>query len=144
MSACRVCSHEKRKDIDRWVLVGRQIEETAEKFKISRSALYWHLRRHLPWKSRKAKPGVTPKEKLADLDFELRRLQALAECGERISGALRAVTARRNLLELEIRMNGGLDPIHKKLLLATKPPEGDFKVEFIDGRPRTVPVGAEP
>ena len=82
-------------------------------------------------------------EKLADLEFECRRLQALAEAGEDIGRAINAVTARRQVLELEMRTTGKLDATHSKLMMATRAPEGDYEVEFVGGRAKTKKVGAE-
>lgn len=142
MAQCSICSHKEAREINRRVLTGRQIKETAKEFKINRGTLYSHMRNHLPWRSSRAKPGVTIAEKLADLEFELRRLQILGECGEKIGPAIQAVTARRNLLELEARMAGKLDATHQKLLRGSQPIEGDYEVVFENGRPRTVKVEA--
>jgi hypothetical protein len=78
------------------------------------------------------------KEQLEDLKFELRRLQVLGECGESVTGAIAAVNARRQVLELEARLSGLLDAHHKKLILNSQQPTGDYEVTFENGKMRTV------
>lgn len=141
MAQCSICSHEKAREINRRVLTGRRIKETAREFGINRGTLYSHMRNHLPWRSRRVKAAATAEEMLEELDFELRRLQVLGECGEKIGPAIQALVARRNLLELRMRSEGRLDSTHRKLIGA-RPLEGNYEVQFVNGRPRTVPVPA--
>jgi len=143
MAQCSICSHKDAREINRRVLTGRQIKDTANEFGLNRGTLYAHMRNHLPWRSARAKPGETVAEKMADLDFELRRLQVLAECGEKIGPAIQAVTARRSLLELQMRSEGLLDATHRKLIMSNRPMDGEFKVIFENGKPKTVAVGAD-
>jgi hypothetical protein len=111
--------------------------ETAKEFGINRGNLYSHIRNHIPFRARRKRPETT-EEKFEELEHELSRLRVLALCGEKVGEALRVVVAQRALLELQIRKEGGLDAHHKKLILNSRPPEGDYRVEFVNGKARTV------
>ena len=102
-----------------------------------------HLRKHLPWRSRRAPRPQTVLEELELMDLELRRLMILAECGQSIGGAIQALTSRRAVLELKARLQGGLDATHRKLALASRAPEGDFEVVFEGGRAKTQRAGGQ-
>jgi len=130
------------KEINVWVLTGRQIVETANEFGINRGNLYAHMRKHIPWKSDRAKKPETVEEKLMDLEYQFARLRILAESGEKVGEALRVLVGQRNLYELLLRKEGGLDAHHKKLILNSRAPAGEFQVVFENGRPKTVPVTA--
>jgi hypothetical protein len=138
MAQCSVCSNSRAKEINRWLLLGRQGPDVATEFGFKAQTIRWHLRNHLPWRSRRAPKPETIMEELDVLEFELRRLTVLASCGEAIGGAIQALTARRALIELRARLEGKLDATHKKLALASRAPEGEFEVVFENGRPRTV------
>ena len=99
-------------------MTGRQIVETAREFGINRGTLYAHMRNHLPWRSARTKKPETTEEKLADLEFQLARLRALAEAGERVGEALRVVAQQRNLLELEMRAEHRLGAIAPEAISA--------------------------
>jgi len=142
MSKCSICSHPRAKEINVWVLTGRQIVETANEFGINRGNLYAHMRKHIPWKSDRAKKPETVEEKLVDLEYQFARLRILAESGQRVGEALKVLVAQRNLFELLLRKEGQLDASHRKLILNQRPMEGDYRVEFVNGRPRTVPIVA--
>jgi hypothetical protein len=138
---CRACRNEKIKEIDKTILGGRaSITALSVKYDLPVWVLKEHRKRHLPWRNPKAKPPETVTEKLADLGLELKRLQVLAECGEHVAEALSVVRERRQMLELEARMEGRLDATHRKLLLKDRPVEGNYRVEFVNGKPRTVAV----
>lgn len=141
MALCRICIHEKAKEINRMILGSNQPPKAiATLFKFAVWQVKDHRRKHLPWRNPKRPPAVTVDEQLTDLKLELRRLQVLAECGEHVAEALSVVRERRQMLELEMRAQGRLDATHRKLLLKDRPLEGNYKVEFVNGKPRTVAV----
>lgn len=141
---CKVCCRRDAKEINRAILTHGQLRKIARAHKLNVAVVFNHAKKHLPWRHRLSKKEPeTLQEKLADLSFELRRLQVLGECGEKVGPAVQALNARRTLLEFEARLEGYLDPAAKKALLnlgARKevPPQ---KVVFENGRMRTVPVG---
>jgi hypothetical protein len=139
MAACSICSHVKAKEINRRLLLGQQVPEIADEFHFNRQTLRYHRRKHLPW-WKHGRPAVTMTEQLDQLNYELRRLQILAECGEEIGRAVQAVTARRQLIELQARLGGKLDATHKKLMLNSTPIEKSYRVVFEDGVPKTEEV----
>jgi hypothetical protein len=141
MAQCKICSSEKAKEVNRWILSGRQEKETAAQFGFDKQTIGYHKRHHLPFRSRRVKKAETVDEKFAELEFELSRLRVLALSGEKVGEALRVVIAQRNLLELEMRKEGGLDATHKKLILNAHPPAGDVEVTFQGGRVKAVEVG---
>ncbi|SRR5216683_3962145 len=137
MAQCKVCSHSRVKEINRLLLTGTPVSRVAKAAAMCRGTVWHHFQKHLPWRPQRRPKAVTVAEKLADLEFDLARLQILGECGEPVSGAIAAVNARRALLELEARLEGKLDSTHRKLLTASAAP-GDFEVVFVDGRARTI------
>lgn len=139
MAQCSVCSHERAKEINKWVLTGRQIKAASVAFGINRGTLYSHMRNHLPWKSSRKPPGVTIAEQMTDLKMELSRLQILAEAGDDVDGPLKVLRERRMTLELEARMQNELGSTHAKLMPRGQP-EGDYEVKFEGGRPKTIRV----
>jgi hypothetical protein len=141
MAQCIVCSNPRGKEVNRWLLTGRQITETAKEFGFKPATLSWHRRNHLPWRSRRAPKPQTIMEELELMEFELRTLTVLSQCGEPIGSAIQALTARRAVLELRARLEGRLDATHRKLALANRAPEGDFEVVFSGGKARTVEAG---
>jgi hypothetical protein len=141
MSKCSICSHPRAKEINIRILTGRQIVETATEFGINRGNLYSHMRKHIPWRSDRAKKPETVEEKLVELEYEFARLRVLAESGVKVGEALRVLIAQRNLFELLLRKEGGLDAHHKKLILNAHPPAGDVEVTFQRGRVKAVEVG---
>jgi hypothetical protein len=143
MASCSICSDARAREINRWLLTGRRGSDTAREFGFEAQTIRWHRRRHLPYRNPKFGKPETIHERLEELNYELARLQVLAECGEKISGAIQAVRERRAALELAMRFEGRLDATHRRLLRATQPLEGDYKVEFVNGKPRTVPVEVE-
>jgi hypothetical protein len=143
VSQCKICSSQRAGELNRQLLTGTQVSTVAKMAGLSYAAVFNHARRHLPWKSSKAPKPVTCAEKLAELEYQAARLRALAEAGQNVSQALRVLTAQRGLLELEMRAQGRLDPSNRKKLLAAEPMDGDFRVEFVGGRAKTVPVASE-
>ncbi len=135
---CKVCSHPRVKEINRLILTGVPVTKVAKAAGICRPTLWNHRTKHLPWRPAGGPKPVTVQEQLEDLKFELHRLQILGECGEPVSGAIQALNARRMVVELQARMEGRLDATHRKLMLASRPPEGDVEVVFENGRARTV------
>ena len=133
MARCSVCSHEKAKDINRLLLTRGHVSAVARDFKLCRGSVWNHFKKHLPWRLSRRPKSVTVREQLEDLKFELYRLQVLGECGESVGGAIAALNARRQVIELEARLEGRLDATHKKLMLASRPPEGEFEVVFKTG-----------
>jgi hypothetical protein len=138
MAQCTICSHEKARDINRLLLTRGQVKAVALEFGLNRGTVFNHLRKHLPWRSRRHPKPATIAEKLEQLEFELRRLQVLAESGESIGAAIQALNARRAVVELEARLEGRLDATHRKLMMAARPPEGNLEVIFENGKPKTV------
>ena len=139
---CKVCSRKDAKEINRAILTHGQLGKIARAHKLNVAVVFNHAKKHLPWRHRLSKKEpVTIAEKLADLSFELRRLQVLGECGEKVGPAVQAINARRTLLEFEARLEGKLDPAGKKALLLSHPPKEPppQKVIFENGRMRTVP-----
>jgi hypothetical protein len=136
MAQCVICSNPKAKEVNRWLLTGRQVGEVSKEFGFKAGTLQWHLRKHLPWRSRRAPKPQTIMEELDLLDHELRTLTVLTQCGEPIGQALQAITNRRSVLELRARLEGKLDATHRKLALASK--AVDYEVTFENGKMRTV------
>lgn len=132
---CGCCSHEKVKELNKRILKGGSIRAVSQEFGVSIPSVRNHRKFHLPWRSRLEQRGTTIEEQLEDLKFELQRLQFLAMSGEKIGGAIQAIVARRNVLELEARMQHKLGAVHSKLFPAT-PPQGEYEIEFISGKPR--------
>jgi hypothetical protein len=134
MAQCQICSSEKVKAVNVWILTGRREAATAKEFGFDPQSIRYHKRHHLPFRSRKVKKAETVEEKLGELEFELARLRVLAMSGEKVGEALRVVTAQRALFELELRM-GHKVTSHRKLLPAT-PMDGEesYRVEFRDGQ----------
>jgi hypothetical protein len=143
MARCSVCSHEKAKDINRLLLTRGHVSAVAREYKLCRGSVWNHFKAHLPWRLQRRPKSVTVREQLEDLKFELLRLQVLGECGESVGGAIAALNARRQVIELEARLEGKLDAHHKKLILNSQQPAGDYRVEFVNGRPRTVEASKE-
>jgi hypothetical protein len=141
---CGICSNERVREINRAMLLGLTTKAVVEKFGLNTWTARQHRKKCLPYRNPRVpkKAAETIPEQVAELKRELWRLQLLAEAGENVSGALAVVRQRQSLLELEARSQGLLDATHKKLLMAGRQVEGDYKVEFIAGRPRTVPVEA--
>src|SRR6266436_1027908 len=131
MVRCKVCAHSKVREINRLLLTGTSCVKVAKAAGICRPTMWHHRQTCLPWRPERRPKPVTVSEKLADLEFELARLQILGECDEPVSGAIAAVNARRALLELEARLEGKLDSTHRKLLTASAA-TGDFEVVFVD------------
>lgn len=143
MSQCTVCSHQRVREINLDLLMHRQRKLIAKQFKVSVFSLSTHARKHIPFRPPRLGKPVTPQEKLESLQFELQRLQLLAECDIRFNAneALKVFAARRTLLELELRAAGFLDATHQKLLHQAKQPlMGEHRVIFENGRARTVAV----
>jgi hypothetical protein len=138
MARCMICSSVRAREVNRWLLTGRTSGEVAQEFGFNRQTVAYHKRRHLPFRSMYAKKPETIAEKLADLEYELHRLQVLGECGEKIGPAIQAATARRSLFELEARMGNLLGATHMKLFPAKTDLDEDMEVIFENGRPRTV------
>jgi hypothetical protein len=141
MAACNICSDARYKEINRRLLCGGRIKKTAMEFGFSPGQVQWHKRHHLPFRNSFGPKAATAQEKLEELEYELARLQVLAECGESVGGALRVIVAKRSLLELQLRKEGFLDATHRKLMMASRAPAGEFEVQFVGGRPKAVAVG---
>jgi hypothetical protein len=136
MAQCSICSHERAKEINLWLLRGRQMTAVVAEFGIKKDILRYHRQKHLPWRKHNTPKATTTEGKLAELEFEFARLRALAEAGEKIDGSLRVLVAQRSLLELMLRREGLLDATHRALI--PQPVDGDYAVVFEGGRPRTV------
>jgi hypothetical protein len=136
MAACSICSDERVKEINKRLLLGRQITTTAKEFGFNAQTMRYHRQKHLPWQRKDTPKPETTEAKLRQLEYEFARLRALAECGERVGEALRVLVAQRNLLELMLRREGQLDATHRALV--PQPADGEFEVIFEGGRPRTV------
>jgi transposase-like protein len=143
MALCSICSNAKAREVNVRLLRGARVKDTAREFGLSYQMVRHHRRYCLPWRSVRTPKPVTCEEQLEALKYELARLQVLGEAGESISGALAAVRERRAVLELEMRVGGKLDATHKKLLLNSKAPEGDYEVIFVNGQPKTVKTGSK-
>jgi hypothetical protein len=124
--------------INRRILSGRQDKAVAKEYKFKKQQVTWHRMHHLPWRSKLAKKPVTCEEQLEFLKYELARLQAWAEAGESVAEALRVVVARRNVLELEMRVQHKLEGTHQRRFGAKPIDPEDFKVTFEGGRPKGV------
>lgn len=137
MAQCKVCSHSRAKEINRLLLTGTPVARVAKAASMCRGTVWHHFQKHLPWRPQRRPKPVTIQEQIEDLKFELHRLQILGECGEAVGGAVTALRERRQVLELEARLEGKLDATHRKLLTASAAP-GEFEVVFVDGRARTI------
>jgi hypothetical protein len=135
---CRICSDERKKEINLAMLHGQTTKAVATKYGLNLWTARNHRKKCLPWRNPREKAAESVPEQMAELKRELWRLQLLAECGENVAGALAVVRQRQSLLELVARTNGLLDASHKKLALQSRPPAGDCRVEFVNGKPRTV------
>jgi hypothetical protein len=136
MAICGICSSKDAKAINRLLLTGAQCPAVAKQFGLDKLSVSIHKRKHLPWRKSTAAKPETILEELEVMEYELRRLQVLAECGEPIGAAIQALSARRSTLELKARLEGRLDATHRKLALASKPV--DYEVTFEGGRMKTV------
>jgi hypothetical protein len=139
MARCSICSHQRVREINTDLLTHRRRKEICDLYSVNRECLGQHARKHIPWRDPRAKKAVTLPEKMADLEYELERLQVLAECDIRFDAteSIKVITARRSLLELQMRAGGMLDT-HKPVKFAQ--PLGEHKVVFENGRARTVAV----
>jgi transposase-like protein len=140
MAQCRICSSEKLQQVNLRLLQGGQIGKTAREFGVSYQTIRHHRRFCLPWRDPRTAPAETCDQKFAELEYELRRLTLLGECGASVSGALAGVRERRHLLELEMRKEHLLGATHRKLFPAKMELDEDMEVIFENGRPRTVTV----
>jgi len=140
MAICSICTNERLREIDRQLLTHKQVKLVAKQFGVTWPALGRHRRLHLPWWNLRRGRPKTIREQLEYLKYELSRLQRLAECGEDIGRAIGAVTAKRQVLELEARLEGKLDATHRKLAFSNRQPEGEFEVVFQGGKAKTVEV----
>jgi hypothetical protein len=139
MASCSICSDPRIKEINRWLLTGRQMSVTAKEFGFNALTMAYHRRKHLPYRNSRLPKPVTVQEHLAQIQYELQRLTILGECGERgVHAACIALRERRYVLELQARMGGHLDGTHKKRFLEPREVEGEYEVVFEGGRPRTV------
>jgi hypothetical protein len=136
---CKVCQFFRVKDLNLLLLRGRPASKVAKASGLHYAAVLNHMRHHLPYRPPGFRKAVTPTEMLEDLSFELSRLQALAENGEAIGGAVTALNARRAVVELQTRMQGGLQGSHKAMLAAPEAGE-EFEVSFSGGRAVTKAV----
>jgi hypothetical protein len=139
MARCSICAHMKSREVNRRLLLGEQAQIVAAEYGFNAQTLRYHRRRHLPWRKEGSK-AVTADEKMVDLEYQLGRLRALAESGERVDQAVRVLVAQRNLLELQMRKQGYLGATHMKLFPAKTDLDEDMEVIFENGRPRTVTV----
>ncbi len=137
---CRICSDERSKEINKALLNGQTVKQVAAKFGLNLWTARNHRKKCLPWRSPRLLKGESVEEQMDELKRELWRLQLLAEAGENVSAALAVVRQRQSLLELEARAAGMLDATHRKLIVQNRPIDGDYKVVFENGRPRTVPA----
>jgi transposase-like protein len=135
MALCRICSSVKVREVNLRLLQGAQVKATAKEFGLSYQMVRHHRRFCLPWRDHRMKKAETSEEKMAELEFELRRLTVLGECGDKIGPAIQAVRERRNLLELAMRAEHRLGATHKRLF-PPEMPEGEYEVEFVGGKPR--------
>src|ERR1700691_4662982 len=111
MARCSICAHTKGREINRRLLLGEQAQIVAAEYGFNAQTLRYHRRKHLPWRKEGIK-AVTADEKMAELEYQLGRLRALAEAGEKVDQALRVLVAQRNLLELQMRKQGFLGATH--------------------------------
>ena len=144
MARCGICGHQRVREINTDLLMHRRRREISKEYEVGREMLANHARHHIPWRNPREKKPVTPAEKLVGLAFELERLQMLAECDPRFDAteSIKVITARRSLLELEMRASGMLETHQKQFNLARQP-IGPHEVIFENGRARTVPVVVE-
>src|SRR5258708_16827403 len=127
MAQCSICSHERAKEINLWLLRGRQMKAVVAEFGIKKDILRYHRQKHLPWRKHNTPKATTTEGKLVELEFEFARLRALAEAGEKIDGPLRVLVAQLGLLELMLRRGGGVcGPPPKPL--PPPPPGGGFLI----------------
>lgn len=140
MARCRTCAHVKAREINKRLLLGEQARRVAVEYGIKPYALRYHRRWHIPWRHANAKKPETCEEKMGELEYQLGRLRALAEAGEKVDQALRVLVAQRNLLELQMRAEHLLGATHMKLFPAKTDLDEDMTVVFENGRPRTVTV----
>ena len=138
---CRVCNDPRVAKINVLILRGTSIRALAKATGLQTHALRNHQHRHLPFLPKNRPKPTNAKEELAELKFELARLQALGEAGEVLPGAIAACRERRQLLELQMRSEGELDATHRKIML-NKAPMGDVEIVFEGGRPRSVEKAA--
>jgi transposase-like protein len=138
MALCSICSNAKARQINLRLLTGARIKATAEEFGLSFQMVRHHRRYCLPWRHARTPKAQTIQEKLEELDYELRRLTVLGECGDKIGPAIQAVVARRGVLELQARMENLLGATHRKLFPPKMELEEDYEVIFENGSPRTV------
>jgi hypothetical protein len=138
MARCATCANVKHREINRRLLLGEQAQIVAADFGIKAQTLRYHRRWHLPWR-KEGKKAVTADEKMAELEYQLGRLRALAEAGERVDQPLRVMVAQRNLLELQMRKEHLLGATHRKLFPQREDLQEEYEVVFSGGSPRTMP-----
>jgi hypothetical protein len=143
MARCAICSHERVREINTDLLMHRRRKEICDLYSLNRERLGQHARKHIPYRDPRAKKPVTTQEKLAAITYELERLQVLAESDPRFNAteSLKVITARRAMLELEMRAQGMMNT-HKPVKFGS-PMEGEHKVVFENGRARTIAVVEE-
>lgn len=138
MANCKICSSKNVREINLRLLQGARLKATAEEFGFTFGMVRHHKRYHLPWRHARTPKAQTIQEKLEELDYELRRLTVLGECGDKIGPAIQAVVARRGVLELTARVENLLGATHRKLFPAKMELDEDMEVIFENGSPRTV------
>jgi hypothetical protein len=138
MAQCRICSDARLQQINLRLLNGARIGVMAREFGWSYGTVRHHRRFCLPWRHARTPAAVTCDEKFAELEYELRRLTLLGECGMNVAGAIAGVRERRHLLELQMRKEHLLGATHNKLFPAKRDVDEDMEVIFENGSPRTV------
>ena len=91
MAQCSICSDPRAREINRWLLTGRQVGVTAKEFGFNRDTLAIIVAPHIPYWSRNRKVE-TVREQIQELKYEVSRLAVLAECGEKVGKAISALT----------------------------------------------------
>lgn len=104
---CSICPHERSAEIDRALRRNGIIAELARRFGVSYQALKKH-RRHVRGLRPMVKPK-SPQDKIAALESDLEFLMYEALSGVDIRSALKAIEAKRALIELEGKFSGQLE-----------------------------------
>ncbi len=112
---CSICQHPKVYEINQAIIAGDPYRDIAQKYGVSKDALYRHARSHLPktlskaYQARESAQGDDLLKRAKEYEDKAVQLLKKAEQAEDFSTALRGVREARASLELLAKMRGELE-----------------------------------
>lgn len=111
---CTICAHSQRHEIDEVLLAGRGLRDIADRFSVSKSALFRHKNAHIPATLAKAQDAAEAARaedllgQLAYLQAEAHRIGAKAEASGDLRTALSGIRELVRIIELMAKLRGEL------------------------------------